>query len=351
VASLGVGIIGAGVISSAHANAIQLTDGARLIAVADPVEAAGRKLAASHNIEWFSDASSLYEREDLDIVVLATPSGLHAEQAIAAARAGKHIVSEKPMATTVEDADKMIAAASSAGIELAVIFQNRFHRDAFRLKRAMEAGLFGRPILGNALVHWHRSQEYYDASGGWRGTWALDGGGALMNQSIHTIDLLQWIMGPIRRVTAETATIAHTMETEDAACATLQFVSGALGTIQGTTAAKTDAPIQLEIIGTGGRGVLEGGRITVWEPEQDVADDELLTDRDRELTAGWRPDEPFGVAHIRQWRAIAAALRAGQTPPVPGSEAREAVRIIRAIYDAAKCGERVALDPGERMRR
>lgn len=351
MASLGVGIIGAGVICSAHANAVKLTDGLQLVAVADPLEAAGHKVAIDHDIEWFADASSLYEREDLDIVVLATPSGLHAEQAIAAARAGKHVVSEKPMATTVEDADRMIAAASSAGIELAVIFQNRFHRDAFRLKRAMEGGLFGRPVLGNALVHWHRSQEYYEASGGWRGTWALDGGGALMNQSIHTIDLLQWIMGPIRRVTAETATIAHTMETEDAACATLQFVSGALGTIQGTTAAKRDAPIRLEIIGTGGRGVLEGGRITIWEPERDVPDDELLTDRDRELTAGWQPDEPFGAAHVRQWRAIGAALHSGQTAPIPGREAREAVRIIRAIYDAATRGERVILDTGERMRR
>lgn len=350
VKPFGVGIVGAGVISTAHAVAIESLDGVRLVAVADPVESRGTTLAAAHHADWMADASALNDRRDVDMVVLATPSGLHAEQAIAAAHAGKHILTEKPMATTLHDADRMIEAASSAGVELAVIFQNRFHRDALRLKRAMEAGLFGRPVIGNALVHWHRSQEYYDASGGWRGTWSLDGGGALMNQSIHTIDLLQWIMGPIERIAAETATLAHIMETEDTACATLRFASGALGAIQGTTAAKADAPIRLEIVGTGGTGVLEGGRITVWEPERDVRDDELLTDRDREMTDGWQPDEPFGAAHIRQWRAIVAAMRSGEAPPVPGEEAREAVRIIRAIYDAAASGQRQTLDAGERVR-
>ena len=320
MASFGVGIVGAGVISKAHANAIAALDDVRLVVVADPVEAAGRAVADEFG----------------------------AEQAIAAAGAGKHIVTEKPMATTTEGADRMTAAAAEAGVEMAVIFQNRFHRDALRLKRAMEAGLFGRPILGNALVHWHRSQEYYHASGGWRGTWTLDGGGALMNQSIHTIDLLQWIMGPIDRLSAETATLAHVMETEDVASATLRFANGAVGAIQGTTAAKTDAPIQLEIIGTEGRGVLEGGRITVWEPGREVPDDEILTNEDVELTEGWQPDEPFGAAHGRQWRAIVKALRAGESPPVPGQEARVAVQIIRAIYDAAASGQRLQLDTGER---
>ncbi|HEV2106936.1 MAG TPA: Gfo/Idh/MocA family oxidoreductase [Thermomicrobiales bacterium] len=343
VTPFGVGIAGAGVISAAHARAIEALDGVRLVAVADPVEAASRALATSHQADWVNDAAKLCGRPDIDIVVLTTPSGLHAEQAIAAARAGKHIVSEKPMATTPEDADRMINAANEAGVKLAVIFQNRFHRDAMRLKRAMEAGLFGRPVLGNALVHWHRSQGYYDGSDGWRGTWALDGGGALMNQSIHTIDLLQWIMGPIERLSAETATLAHTIETEDTASAALQFTNGALGTIQGTTAAPADAPIRLEIVGTGGRGILEGGRLTVWEPEREVADDELLTDRDRELTEGWQADEPFGAAHVRQWRAIVAALRSGEEPPVPGAEARKAVEIIRAIYESAETGNRVTL--------
>ncbi len=344
MASFGVGIIGAGVISKAHARAIAALDGVHLLIVADPVEAAGKDVAAEFSAEWVSDAAALYKRSDVDIVVLATPSGLHAEQAVAAANAGKHIVSEKPMATTVEDADRMTAAAKAAGVEMAVIFQNRFHRDALRLKRATEAGLFGKPVLGNALVHWHRSQAYYDASGGWRGTWELDGGGALMNQSIHTIDLLQWIMGPIDRLSAETATLAHQMETEDVASASLRFRNGALGTIQGTTAAKSDAPIRLEIIGTNGRGVLEGGRITVWEPERDVPDEMLLTTEDLELSGGWAPDESFGAAHERQWRAIVKALQKGQTPPVSGAEAQVAVQIIRAIYDAATSAQRIDLN-------
>ncbi|MGI8644058.1 MAG: Gfo/Idh/MocA family protein [Thermomicrobiales bacterium] len=348
--SLGVGIVGAGIISKAHARAIAALDDVRLVAVADPVEEAGTAVAGEFGAEWVSDAVTLYVRDDVDIVVLATPSGLHAEQAVTAANARKHIVTEKPMATTPDDADRMTAAAKAAGVEMAVIFQNRFHRDALRLKRAIEAGLFGTPILGNALVHWHRSQEYYDASGGWRGTWALDGGGALMNQSIHTIDLLQWIMGPIDRLSAETATLAHQMETEDVASATLRFQNGALGAIQGTTAAKNDAPIRLEIIGTEGRGALEGGRITIWEPQRDVPDDELLTAEDIEISEGWRPDESFGAAHERQWRAILKALRNGQTPPVPGEEARVAVQIVRAIYDAAASGGQIDVNAGKRSR-
>lgn len=343
----GVGIAGAGGIATAHARAIGSLDGVRLVAVADPVEAAGRALATSHQADWVDDAAKLCGRPDIDIVVLTTPSGLHAEQAIVAARAGKHIVSEKPMATTLEDADRMTNAANEAGVKLAVIFQNRFHRDAMRLKRGMEAGLFGRPVIGNALVHWHRSQDYYGASGGWRGTWALDGGGTLMKQSIHTIDLLQWIMGPVERLSAETATLAHLIETEDTASAVLRFANGALGTIQGTTAAPDDAPIRLEIIGTRGRGVLERDRLTVWEPAREVADDELLTGRDRELTEGWYPGEPFGAAHVRQWRAIVTALRSGEEPPVPGAEARQAVEIVRAIYESAEMGQRmVLLAPG-----
>lgn len=350
MASFGVGIIGAGVISKAHARAISALDSVHLVAVADPVEEAGTDVAREFGAEWAPDAPALYKRDDVDIVVLATPSGLHAEQAIAAANAGKHIVTEKPMATTPEDADRMTDAAKAAGVEMAVIFQNRFHRDALRLKRATEAGLFGTPVLGNALVHWHRSQEYYNASGGWRGTWALDGGGALMNQSIHTIDLLQWIMGPIDRLSAETATLAHDMETEDVASASLRFQNGALGAIQGTTAAKTDAPIRLEIIGSGGRGILEGGRITRWEPERDLSDEELLTTEDIDRSEGWRPDESFGAAHERQWRAIIKALSEGTTPPVPGEEARVAVQIIRTIYDAASSGNRLSFTAGERSK-
>ena len=342
-AQLGIGIVGAGVIGAVHAAAVAGVDGARLVAVADPREDAGRRLADAHGAAWHADDAALVARPDVDAVILATPSGLHADQAVRAAGAGKHVITEKPMAIGLADADRMIAACEGAGVALAVIFQTRFTRDAVRLKRAVEAGLFGRPVIGNAVVHWRRTDDYYAANGGWRGTRALDGGGALMNQSIHTIDLLQWILGPVARLAADTATLDHAIETEDTAAAVLRFASGALGTIQGTTAADRDWPVRLEIVGTEGRAVLQHGALTGWEPRPGAVDADLLTAEDRALTDGWRADEPMGTGHQRQLRAIVAALRSGQEPPVPGREGRKAVELILAIYRAAETGAWVEL--------
>jgi UDP-N-acetyl-2-amino-2-deoxyglucuronate dehydrogenase len=340
----GVGIIGAGTIAKVHAEAIGSLVEACVVAVADPREEAGRALAASHGADWHARSEALLARPDVDLAVLATPSGLHPDQAVLAARAGKHVITEKPMAITAEGIDRMIGACREARVTLSVIFQNRFTPDAVRLKRAVDAGLLGQPVLGGAVVHWRRTPAYYEGSGGWRGTWALDGGGALMNQAIHTVDLLQWLLGPVADVSAETATLAHRIEAEDTAAAVLRFASGALGVIQGTTTASKDWPVRVEVIGTAGRAVLEGGRLAVWEAER-PADDTLLTPRDRELTAGAWPDEPFGAAHRRQLRAIFASLRAGEIPPLPGAEARKAVDIILAIYRSAASGERVAVSP------
>lgn len=338
-----IGIVGGGTIAAVHAAAITAISDAHLTAIADPIEAAGRTLADKHATEWLSDASTLIERPDIDLVILATPSGLHADHAAAAAAAGKHVITEKPMATTLADADRMTAAAAAANVNLAVIFQNRFSRDAVLLKRAVDAGLFGRLIFGNAFVHWRRTQAYYDASGGWRGTWALDGGGALMNQSIHTIDLLQWMLGPVARISAETATLTHEIETEDTAAATVRFANGALGAIQGSTSLSKDYPIRLEIVGTAGRAVLSGGKLTTWEPGRDVAARDLLTPRDLVHTEGSDGEDPFGAAHERQLRAIFSAIRDGTPPPVPGAEARNAIEIILAIYRSAADGAVVTL--------
>jgi predicted dehydrogenase len=322
-------------------------EGVRVRAVSDPAEEAGRALAAANGAEWHASYEAMLEKPEIDVVVLGTPSGLHAEQAALAAGAGKHVVSEKPMATTVADVDRMIAACRDGGVSLAVIFQNRFSRETLLLKRAIEAGLLGRPIIGNAFVHWRRTPEYYAASGGWRGTWALDGGGALMNQSIHTIDLLQWFIGPAISVSGYAATLTHEIETEDTACAAVGFASGALGVIQGTTSCDRDWPVRVEIVGTAGRAVLEHGRIAQWESEQPLRDD-LLSTEDEALTAGWRADEPFGDAHARQLRAIFRAFEEGATAPIPGDEARKAVEIILGIYESARTGQRVDLGGGVR---
>jgi UDP-N-acetyl-2-amino-2-deoxyglucuronate dehydrogenase len=336
--TLGVGIAGAGTIGAVHAEALDELQGTRLVAVAEAREVTGHKLAEAHGAEWHADFGELLGRSDMDVVVICTPSGLHPDQAVAAARAGKHVITEKPMATTLEGANRMIHACREAGVTLTVIYQYRFNRDALRLKRAVEAGLFGRPVLGNAFVHWHRTQEYYEERGGWRGTWALDGGGALMNQSIHAVDLLQWILGPVESICGYAETLAHDIEAEDTASAALRFASGALGTIQGTTSAHRDSPLRIEIRGTEGSATMEGSRLTLWQPSRE---EEIFSARDHESLPESQGDEPLGAAHRRQLKEIFAALREGREPPIPGEEARKAVEIVLGIYRSAASEERV----------
>lgn len=337
--TFGVGISGAGVIGALHARVVSSLEGARVVAVAEPREDAGRELADKYSVDWHADLAGLLARPDVDIVILGTPSGMHPDQAVQAARAGKHVITEKPMAITLEGADRMIEACRDAGVRLAVIFQNRFNRDTFRLKRAVDAGLFGQPVIGNALLHWRRTQEYYDANGGWRGTWALDGGGALMNQSVHYVDLLQWIMGPVESLSAYTSTLTHEIETEDTASAALRFESGALGAIQGTTSTHEDRPPIIEIRGTEGAARLEGAQLTIWQPGRE---EEVLTGEDLRLTEGSDHEEGFGAAHQRQLREIFAALREDREPPIPGEEARKAIELILGVYRSASSGERVS---------
>ena len=340
MADFGVGIIGAGTISKVHARAIERIETTRLTAVAEPREDAGRQLAEEHGAGWHADAEALLGREDVDVVVLCTPSGLHADHAVAAAEARKHVITEKPMAITLDGMDRMILACHEGGVSLSVIFQYRFNREALRLKRALDAGLFGRPVIGNALVHWHRTQEYYEEKGGWRGTWDLDGGGALMNQSVHAIDLLQWLLGPVGSLSAYTDTLTHDIETEDVASAAVRFTNGALGAIQGTTSTHVDYPLKIELRGTQGSATFEGSRLTDWRPSRD---EEVLSEEEQKIFPDV-PDEPFGAAHERQLRAIFAALDNGSEPPIPGEEARRAVEIILGIYRSVREGEIVSLE-------
>ncbi len=339
---LGVGIVGAGVIGNVHSKALQGIPDANVVAVAETREDAGRELADANGATWYASYTDMLNDPKVDVVIVATPSGMHPEQVSLAAEAKKHVITEKPMAITKAGLDRMLKAVDDNGVELAVIFQNRLSSDVLKVKRAVEAGMIGKPIVGSAHVHWKRTDEYYAANGGWRGTWDLDGGGALMNQSIHTIDLLQWIMGGVSAISANIATLTHNIETEDTATASVVFRSGALGTIHGTTSCGKDWPVKVEILGTGGKVIIEGGRVTCWEGDSELTDD-LLTPMDRQFVEGWDPNEGFGIGHRRQLRLIFSSLRAGETPPVPGAEARKAVDIILAIYESAKSGTRVTL--------
>src|SRR6187549_1458223 len=219
----GFGIVGCGMISSFHARAIADVRGAKLVACFDTRQPAAEKFASEHDCKAYTDLNAMLADPKVQIVTIATPSGAHMEPAVAAAKAGKHVIVEKPLEITLKKCDRMIEACEKAGVQLGAIFPSRFHDSSLKIKKAIEGGRFGKLTLGDSYVKWFRTQEYYD-SGAWRGTWALDGGGALMNQAIHSVDLLTWLMGPVVEIQAKTATLAHErIEVEDVVVATLQF--------------------------------------------------------------------------------------------------------------------------------
>ncbi len=254
MAEHGLGIIGCGMIAEFHTRAINEIANARLIGTWSRNPANAAKIAgfAKGGCPTFDDLDALLRQPDLDVVCICTPSGAHMEHAVRAARAGKHVVVEKPLEITLPRCDAIIDACDDAGVRLCTIFPSRFTPANIRLKDAIDLGRFGRLTLGDTYVKWWRTQEYYD-SGGWRGTWQLDGGGALMNQAIHNVDLLTWLMGDVVAITALTATLAHQrIEVEDTAVAALRFKNGALGVIEAATSAYPGLLKRTEIHGDRG---------------------------------------------------------------------------------------------------
>ncbi|KAA3659905.1 MAG: gfo/Idh/MocA family oxidoreductase, partial [Calditrichaeota bacterium] len=221
-------IVGMGAIADFHAKSILGLERARLVAVCSRSEEKARAAAKKYGADWTTDLEKMLRRDDIDVVNICTASGMHLEPALAAARAGKHVIVEKPLDVTMERVDEMITACENTGVKLACIFQNRFNPDFIKLKKAVDDGKLGKPVAGSAYIKWFRPQSYYDAND-WRGTLRGDGGAALINQSIHTIDLLQCVMGPVRSVFGKTAVRTHDIEGEDLGLAILQFASGALG--------------------------------------------------------------------------------------------------------------------------
>lgn len=328
-------IIGAGNIARVHADAIAAIPDARLTLVCNRTEASGRRLAQSYGVDWTPDYVDAVRRDDVDVVAICTPSGTHGDIAVAAAQAGKHVLVEKPLEITLPRIDRIIAAARAAGVKLACVFPTRFRAGVPYVKAAIEAGRLGRLTLADATVKWWRPQSYYDTS--WRGTWSLDGGGALMNQAIHSIDLLQYLAGPVESVFAHTATLAHDMETEDTATAVLVFRGGALGMIQGATSAWPGEPARVALHGDGGTILLEEGRITAWKLT-DAAPDEEARMLGLEGAMGSGAADPMGIStepHRRQIADFVAAIREDSPPAVDGAEGRHAVEIVRAVYHSA----------------
>jgi predicted dehydrogenase len=343
MSSVGFGIIGCGNIGPVHAAAIDAVEGAKLVGVADVVEASAQKLAGQYGAAAYGDYKQMLERDDLQAVCLCVPSGLRAEIAEDVAAAGKHLLSEKPLDVTAERIDRIITATDKAGTLLGCIFQSRFATGPQRVKKALDEGRFGKLVLGNAYIKWYRSEEYY-ASGAWRGTKKLDGGGALMNQGIHQIDLLLWLMGPVKKLWAQTATIAHKgLEVEDLATVNLEFESGAFGTIEGSTAIWPGVPARVDLHGTHGGAWIEDGDIKYWKFQDTRPEDaeiEAAMQAEGELGSG--AGDPLAAlkieGHRRQIEDFAGAIREGRKPLIDGREGRVAVHVIEKIYESAATG-------------
>jgi predicted dehydrogenase len=348
------GVLGCGVVGPTHAAAIASLPDAELVAVADAAPDRAATLAARHGVRAYGDLTEMLDRERLDVVNVCTPSGMHGAHAIEVMRSGCNVMVEKPMEIRRDAIDEMLSVQKETGTTLAVVFQHRFVPASRQVHALTQEGALGRLVLGNAHDLLWRSQTYYD-SGAWRGSWALDGGGALMNQAIHSIDLLQWLMGPVRSVYALTGTLAHEMETEDTAVAVLRFANGALGTILGTTAAYPGVTSRIELFGDKGSAVIENDELGFQRLARDEGDAEPPrfglppvpgADRPGHLLGEGVRTNPAALpanSHTAQIADMARAVRDGGTPLVDGSEGRRAVDIILSIYASAGTGKEVVV--------
>lgn len=328
-------IVGAGFIGGVHARALEAIPEAKLTVVCSRNEEKARALAQPAGAVWVNDYRQAVARSDVDVVCICTPSGAHAEMAEAAAAAGKHVVVEKPIEVTLERVDRMLEAAEKAGVKLTCIFPLRFMQGPALARQALAAGRLGRLTLADAYIKWYRPQSYYDTSD-WKGTWALDGGGALMNQGIHHIDLLNYLAGPVISIVARTATLAHRMETEDTAVALLTFANGALGAIEGSTASWPGDSGRLELHGDEGTIVLEDGRIVRWKLNDATSDEEeQMLALESKQGGGAAAATAIGYElHRCQLADMIEAILTNRAPAVTGAEARRSVVIIRAIYES-----------------
>ena len=334
-------IIGCGVIGPTHASVLADLENATLVAVCDVVPEKAQKLADQYHCAAYTDFHEMLKRDDIDVVHVTVPSGMHADIGIEAAKAGKHVVVEKPIDISLKKADALIQACKAAGVKLCSISQHRFDPGIVQLKKAAMEGKLGQLNFGGSHTKWYRSQEYYD-SGDWRGTWKLDGGGALMNQSIHYVDMLQYIMGPVEELYAYTATRAHErIEVEDIAVASLRFASGAIGIIEGNTAAYPGFCARLDIYGNDGSVIIENDKIIEWKFKDESQP--AIDPSDVKSIAGSSSAEIWTNGHQRQLQEAYMAFQEGRDPAVTGEEGRKPLAIVLAIYESARTGKTVKL--------
>lgn len=344
----GFAIVGCGMIARFHARALADVPGANLVAlVSRGGNAAKMKQDLGLACDTYTDLQPALARKDVDVIIVTTPSGAHQEPAVTAARAGKHVVVEKPLEITLERCDRIIDACDRNKVLLCTIFPSRFGDANQVVKSAIDAGRFGRLTLGETTCKWWRPQSYYD-EGGWKGTRALDGGGALMNQAIHNVDLLSWMMGPVTHIMGATAMLAHErIEVEDTAVACLRFKNGALGVIQATTSVFPGLPKTIAIHGDKGTAVVEQDDLVRWEfATESDADKDIRARFAQKTGASGGSSNPAAISHVGHARQLAdfvQAIQTGRAPLVDGREGRRAVEIILGIYQSAATGRAVEL--------
>ena len=351
--SVRIGVIGAGAIGPSHAWSINQAEGCTLAAICDIQPELAARLAEEHGVPSFGSIQEMVEADAVDAVTLATPSGFHLEAALEAIKSGKHILIEKPMEITPDRIDPIIAAADKAGVKLAGVFQSRYRPIAQRMKSLMDSGLVGDVYAGSCYIKRYRTQEYYD-SGGWRGTWKVDGGGCLMNQGIHAVDLFMWFLGDVDEVVAISETVGRNIEVETLALGLLKFASGAKGVIEATTLAYPEFSPYLEIYGSRGTMAFEADkvlRMDLMEPtEAEAAERDALLALSEETEAAKRermknvaPGTPIAsidMGHTPVINDFVDAIREDRVPLVDGVEARRPVELISAIYESGRQGSR-----------
>lgn len=336
------GIIGAGMIGQFHGKAIEAMTGGELHSVFDLRPEAAAKLADQFGAKAYSDMDEFLGDADLDVVTVGTPSGAHLDPSVAALKAGKHVICEKPLEITPDRIDTMRAIAAENNVTLAAVLNRRFHPAMDAFKAAADSGRFGRLTSASAYVKWYRDQAYYD-SGAWRGTWKLDGGGALMNQSIHTIDALIYLAGPVVSVQANTACLAHTdIEVEDTAVAIVEFENGARGVIEGSTAnwSKDGHPARVQLCGDQGSVFLADESFEIWDfMDEQPIDADVASSMMKGSEAGLGANDPTAInfdGHQKNFEEVVNAISEGRESIVNAEEARKAVALICAIYESAQ---------------
>jgi len=331
------GIIGTGVGANFCAKGLSMIadiDIAKLVAVTSRKKERAKEFASKWNLNlWYTDHEEMLEKAPIDAVMISTPHYLHYPMALDAIKAGKHTLVDKPMAINLKEVDEMINEAKKRNVKLGVTLQSRFDPTFRKIKGAVEEGKFGRLILGEATVKWFRPQEYYDNSS-WRGKWATEGGGALINQAIHTIDLLLWIVGPPKYLWAQIDTVAHKIEVEDLAVAAIRFENDALGIIQGSTATYPGLPTRLEIHGTKGTAIMEGEVLKRWSI---LGEEEVIVEKAKEGLKSWtRPELVPATNHAALIKDFAEAVLNDREPFVNGVEGRRSLELIMAIYESSR---------------